>query len=762
MRKRHLACLPLLACAALARCADDRPTVDVQVQGLSGDIRALSVELIPADRSTSPWPARTLTGRLDRFRVRLPADTGGDVTLRIGGLGADLCELAWADARVHAARDASVALKLRRHDEGEQGCRLDLQKVGGGAGEVEDAQNGFRCKAGQDACSAVFPRGTRLVLVARRSFDSSYFAGWSGACSGTGACELTIASGSSAVQAGFVPLSVCQEGWCWESPRPLGNALNAVWVGAPAQAWAAGGAGTLLRWNGTFWGVVQSGMAATLWGLWGSGPDDVWAVGEGGTLLHWDGKGLGRVDSGVTTALRAVWGRTSRDVWAAGDAGTILHWDGTGWSPQPSGTRAHLRALAGSGSPGEVWAAGQGGAMLRWDSAAWSSVPSGTASDLRALWTSPSGEAVAAGAGGTVLRWDGAAWKAGPGPAADLLSVWGSGPADLWAAGDPGPLWHFDGSAWLRRSIDAPRRVRALGGSGPADLWAVGAGASILHWNGAFLTDLAPGPRDHFLAIWRDNRRGTSARAIDDHGNIMVRQGTSWSQAGIYAGLPIHAVDLTSDADWAVGDGGIIYTDAASVNWLALASGTRRNLYGVWANTDDDIWVVGDAGTILHGQARVFTASGAGVTERALHGVTGFSADDVWTVGEGGTILHYDGTGWSQVASGTAAGLRGIWGHGARDFWVVGDAGTLLHYQGTSFARIASGTSANLRNANGPAPEDVWIVGEAGTLLHYLNGAVSPVHTGTANALNAINGDPFGNVWIAGDDGAILHYLYQP
>jgi len=35
--------------------------------------------------------------------------------------------------------------------------------------------------------------------------------------------------------------------------------------------------------------MVASGTAHTLLSVWGSGPRDAWAVGGAGTKLHWDG-----------------------------------------------------------------------------------------------------------------------------------------------------------------------------------------------------------------------------------------------------------------------------------------------------------------------------------------------------------------------------------------------------------------------------------------------------------------------------------------
>jgi hypothetical protein len=55
----------------------------------------------------------------------------------------------------------------------------------------------------------------------------------------------------------------------------------------------------------------------------------------------------------------------------------------------------------------------------------------------------------------------------------------------------------------------------------------------------------------------------------------------------------------------------------------------------------------------------------------------------VWAVGEMGGILHWNGTAWSQSASGADNPpdiLFGVWGSGAGDVWTVGGFGTILHH----------------------------------------------------------------------------------
>jgi hypothetical protein len=75
---------------------------------------------------------------------------------------------------------------------------LTVTKAGTGSGTVTSSLVGINCGA---TCSASYSSGTVVTLTATPAAGST-FAGWSGACSGTGACTLTM-NGNSAVTATF-------------------------------------------------------------------------------------------------------------------------------------------------------------------------------------------------------------------------------------------------------------------------------------------------------------------------------------------------------------------------------------------------------------------------------------------------------------------------------------------------------------------------------------------------------------------------------
>jgi hypothetical protein len=76
---------------------------------------------------------------------------------------------------------------------------LGVALAGAGTGSVSGS--GIACPG---PCSFIYPLGTPVTLTATPGSDGSTFSGWSGACTGTGTCNLTMA-GDRAVTATFDP-----------------------------------------------------------------------------------------------------------------------------------------------------------------------------------------------------------------------------------------------------------------------------------------------------------------------------------------------------------------------------------------------------------------------------------------------------------------------------------------------------------------------------------------------------------------------------
>jgi len=110
--------------------------------------------------------------------------------------------------------------------------------------------------------------------------------------------------------------------WQWSFPHSHGNLLSAVWVSPEDEAWAAGGAGTVVRYRDAGHGVREElmnvGTRQDLRAIWGTAHDNVWVVGDKGTIVHWNGNAWTPHVSPARDDLRDIWGASSDKIWAVG------------------------------------------------------------------------------------------------------------------------------------------------------------------------------------------------------------------------------------------------------------------------------------------------------------------------------------------------------------------------------------------------------------------------------------------------------------
>src|SRR4029453_5518828 len=143
---------------------------------------------------------------------------------------------------------------------------LSVTKSGAGSGSVTG--NGINCGA---TCSQSVTPGTPITLTAAPAAGSS-FAGWSGACFGTGSCVVTVTAATS-VTATFnllpVTLSVTKSGA--GSGSVTGNGINcgatcsqSVTPGTPITLTAAPAAGSSFAgWSGACFGTGSCVVTVT-------------------------------------------------------------------------------------------------------------------------------------------------------------------------------------------------------------------------------------------------------------------------------------------------------------------------------------------------------------------------------------------------------------------------------------------------------------------------------------------------------------------
>jgi hypothetical protein len=105
---------------------------------------------------------------------------------------------------------------------------LQVAIDGTGTGSVTSSPGGIDCGA---TCSADFPHGTVVNLNPQPADALSYFAGWAGDCSGTGACDVAM-DGSKSVTATFSPVqAVPPTNLAANAPNP--TLVNLSWDPVP-------------------------------------------------------------------------------------------------------------------------------------------------------------------------------------------------------------------------------------------------------------------------------------------------------------------------------------------------------------------------------------------------------------------------------------------------------------------------------------------------------------------------------------------------
>lgn len=746
----------LLGMLLLATCSDSR--IEVRVTGLNPDIRSLLVAVALRDHPERKI-RQPVSGRLDSFLVSA-TDAPDELSLVVGGLDINGCRT--HEGRLSAALPTAGPLTVALSQLKTPGCRITVEPIGDGQGQVVSEPPGILCPG---KCAATFAPGTSVQLRASAKDEQSYFTGWSQSCSGFGTCVLTTNDDTQPVRAGFLPSRVCQGGFCWEAPLPQGSALRALWARSPNDVWAVGDGGVVLRWFGSFWAPEHSGTLRNLYAIWGRG-DELWMGGDGGIILHWDGAALSTIASSTTERLRAIAGGAS-EVLIVGDNGTLLRWNGSDMAQIPNVPRVHLHAVAYS--LGTYWIVGENGTVLVWNGRQIQTVATNTSSALHSVIILPSGEVVIAGDKGTILRGKGFSLnEEKTQPIANLNALWDGAGGALWAAGEGGALSRFDGTSWTSASGGTLQDLLALSGSDATTAWAAGAAGSILRWNGGQWVPQRIVDTEPLIAVGEYDP--AHVLAVSPSGRVQQRVQGLWHTIDPGPGLPLNDAWVGRGEIWGAGPGGAVMQWAAvppatQERWFVLlvSSNHMRAVYrrsfdpiggqnDVWAVGDggeiwqivgpqyapylagrlattstqslrsivwlssNEGWAVGDAGTTLHLLGTTAKLEPSGTSERLLR-VFGSRTDDVWAVGENGAVVHWNGTAWSKLASGTASALRTGWVGSASNVWFAGDAGTLLTWDGSRFTARAIGSTTNLLAMGSSSDATLYLVGENGTIL---------------------------------------------
>jgi hypothetical protein len=228
-------------------------------------------------------------------------------------------------------------------------------------------------------------------------------------------------------------------------------------------------------------------------------------------------------------------------------------------------------------------------------------------------------------------------------------SVTGCGPSN-----PPAPV----AKHWSIVRGDLDRVPLCAWGSSASDVWIGGGGLAA----------------DRPVLLMRGGGSSFVEQPVDVHGTVWWIHGTG-------------ANDV-----WAVGQAGLaLHWDGTA--WSPRDTGTVANFYGVWAAAPDDVWLVGGSPTtpgptdvLVHYDGASFTVvPPPRVLGATYFKVWGLSSSDVLVVASAGLALHFDGSSWSEVATGSHATLFTVHGTGAAVRAIGGAPPTLLRWNGSAF-----------------------------------------------------------------------------
>lgn len=268
------------------------------------------------------------------------------------------------------------------------------------------------------------------------------------------------------------------------------DVLSSVDASDDDNAWAVGGNGTILHYDGTSWKKdPQSGVVTdqTLLSVSVLDRNHVWAVGWNLRRLFYDGTKW--IDQSVDPGDRDLYGVDALDrqhVWAVGQSGTVQFFDGTSWSFQDD--LGHGLYSVSAADENHVWATGPYGNIAFFDGSDWDWQDSGTTRDLVAVYALDATHVWAAGQDGIILFNDGTGWKqqmSGLGQYFTFRGIHAVDPSHVWVVGDTdgggqGTIYFFDGTDWVKQDSGCDQHLFGVTAHDRLHAWASGEGGAML------------------------------------------------------------------------------------------------------------------------------------------------------------------------------------------------------------------------------------------------------------------------------------------
>lgn len=693
-------------------------------------------------------------------------------------------------------------------------CRQQTRRRSTGRGR--DAQNGHDGTTDAIPVPGAAPPKRRVLALLLVGTCSGL--GALGALSLGGCVEIPVSDliepppplkdGGGLDQASDMGTDPATPAWRWESPKPQGNNLRAVWgiAGTTAdqdELYIAGDTGALLIGNSTGWRTQAVAGRTPILAIAGQGKGtqtQILAVGGYDRALGNSGGSGGRwtdLNPNIGTGDGTLYG-----VWASGNAGEYYVVGTTGrmfrvksngaawsWTREGSGvTTDSLFSVMGTtaGTTPDVYAVGDNGRVVHRTAGTWAvEADNLVAQKLSGVWTgdgASSGEVYAVGDSGTVLHKQGTSWSIErPPTSAALNAVWGSGD-EVYAIGARGTILRRKGGMWQPEGVGLTGELlSALWGTvreGQITLYAVGNLGTVLRRERGTWESLSSRVTDVGLtSVWaRDERE---VYAVGAGGLVLRRTGTAaqgtWAAAATGAtseslnAVAGYAASKTSgEAEvYAVGTNGTILHKTGAGWEIEGGVLTSQELTGVWVGPDS-VYAVGRSGKIARKASGSWSLEsgplGMPVTDDLLSvwGTGGGTAQVVYAAGAKGLILRRDGTGWTREAMGqTDQSISALFGSDENNLWAIGSKGVALRRTGGRWqSEVIPQLIGSVTAVSGcviPGTANLFAIGTQGAIARRSGTTWFDEASPTGLPFSAISAASLNDVYIVGSSGLILH-----
>lgn len=252
--------------------------------------------------------------------------------------------------------------------------------------------------------------------------------------------------------------------WTLQIPSLAGSQdLRAISVVSNVDAWAVGVNAVALRFNGSTWANINSGITSgdDLLSVSAVSSTEAWAGTSQGRLYKWSG---GSAWASVITISNSLNGISMLDTngdgaadigWVVGDTKTAYIYNGTSWTTRNTGITVQLNSVS-TVSASDAFAAGNTGRIFRWTGgSSWSlmSTPSSTPT-LRSISMISFGSSVigwAVGTASTAWYYNGTSWSSAGSGLAGSLNITGVvtiSDKEAWLVDASRHIYEWNGSSW--------------------------------------------------------------------------------------------------------------------------------------------------------------------------------------------------------------------------------------------------------------------------------------------------------------------------